>query len=311
ITDPESGVSVWKRAQARLLRDGSPGARREARERSDLRIAALGSGSDYTPFLQHLGIASLNVGYGGSDGGGIYHSIYDDFAWYTRFSDTSFVYGQALAQTVGTMVLRLAGADVLPYEFGNLAETVRGYVTEVKGVRDEIAQRVAERNRQIDERVFEVTRDPKRPEESPSKEALAPALNFAPLDNAVDSLTRTAARYETALGSALGTPASAGNGGGSIAPTTFAALNDHLIQAERMLTSPDGLPRRPWYRHLVYAPGLYTGYGVKTLPGVREAIEQKAWSDAEREIGRAAQALNATATHIARAAEMLRASTTR
>jgi N-acetylated-alpha-linked acidic dipeptidase len=305
IDDPESNVSVWRRLQARIVRDGPAPARREARERSDLRIYALGSGSDYTPFLQHLGIASLNVGYGGSDGGGIYHSIYDDFAWYTRWSDTSFVYGRALAQTIGTMVMRMANADVLPYEFGNLAETVRGYVTEVKGVRDEIAQRIAETNRQIDDRVFEVTQDPKRPEKLPTKEPLAPLLNFAPLDNAVDSLTRAAAGYEIALRRALGGSAASEDNGATRTTATFQALNDHLIQAERMLTSEEGLPKRPWYRHLIYAPGLYTGYGVKTLPGPREAIELKQWNDAEREIARLAAAINRTAGHVVRATELL------
>jgi N-acetylated-alpha-linked acidic dipeptidase len=295
IDDPESGVSVWKRAQSRLVRTGSPTERREARDRADLRISALGSGSDFTPFLQHLGIASLNLGYGGSDGGGIYHSIYDDFAWFTRFSDTSFVYGRALAQTVGTMVMRLANADVLPFEFGNLAETVRGYVSEVKTVRDGIAQQIAERNRQIEDRVFEITQDPRRPEVLPTKEPLAPALNFATLDNAVDSLTRAATQYETALRGALGTAV----------PGTLKALNEHLIQAERQLTSPEGLPKRPWYRHLVYAPGLYTGYGVKTLPGAREAIEQKSWEEANREIARIAEALNRCAAHIGAAARLL------
>ncbi|MGH7712578.1 MAG: transferrin receptor-like dimerization domain-containing protein, partial [Gemmatimonadaceae bacterium] len=294
------------RLQSRIVRDGSPTARREARDRADLRIGALGSGSDYTPFLQHLGIASLNVGYGGSDGGGIYHSIYDDFAWYTRFSDTSFVYGRALAQTIGTMVMRMANADVLPFEFGNLAETIRGYVTEVKGVRDELAQRISQTNRQIDDRVFEVTQDPKRPLKPPLKEPLAPVLNFAALDNAVDSLTRAASVYEAALGKAIGSGATSdGNGAGQRALATFKAVNDHLILAERTLTSADGLPKRPWYRHLIYAPGLYTGYGVKTLPGPREAVELKAWSDAEREIARAAAAINATATHVARATELL------
>lgn len=311
IEDPESKVSAWKRIQARIVRDASGTARREARERADLRIAALGSGSDFTPFLQHLGIASLNVGYGGSDGGGIYHSIYDDFAWYTRFSDTSFVYGRALAQTVGTMVTRLANADVLPYEFGNLAETARGYVTEVKAVRDDLAQRIAEKNRQIDDRVFELTQDPKSKEVLPKKEALPPALNFAPLDNAVDSLTRAAARYEAVLSNALGGGMSTSDGtsgssaAGRLDPAALKAVNDQLVQAERMLTSREGLPKRPWFQHLLYAPGLYTGYGVKTLPGPREAVELKAWSDAEREIVRAAAAINATATHIARIAEAL------
>ena len=95
------------------------------RKRPDLRIGALGSGSDYTVFVDHLGIASLNLGFGGEDGGGIYHSIYDDFYWYTHFSDGDFVYGRALAQTVGTAVMRLADADLLPYDFTNFADTVR------------------------------------------------------------------------------------------------------------------------------------------------------------------------------------------
>lgn len=305
IEDPESKVSVWKRLQARIVRDAPAARRREARERGDLRIEALGSGSDFTPFLQHLGIASLNVGYGGSDGGGIYHSIYDDFAWYTRFSDTSFVYGRALAQTVGTMVLRLANADVLPYEFTNLAETARGYVGEVKALRDDMAQRIAEKNRQVDDRVFEVTQDPRVKEVLPKKEPLPPVLNFAPLDNAVDSLTRVAAKYEAALGKALGGAAASDGSSAGLDAAALKAVNDQLIQTERMLTARDGLPKRPWFQHLLYAPGLYTGYGVKTLPGAREAIELKAWSDAEREIVRIAAAINATATHVLGVAEAL------
>ena len=127
ITDPETGLSVWKRTQLRRIRGASRRTEREeARSGSDLRIGALGSGSDFTPFLQHLAVASMNLGYGGEDGGGIYHSIYDDFYWYTRFSDTSFIYGRALAQTVGAAVIRLADAPVLPFEFPGQAETFAG-----------------------------------------------------------------------------------------------------------------------------------------------------------------------------------------
>ena len=296
VDDPESGGTVWRRSQAAQIRYGSPAERREARERSDLRIAALGSGSDFTPFLQHLGIATLNLGFGGEDGGGIYHSVYDTFSWFTRFSDTSFVYGKALAQVAGTIVMRVANADLLPHEFGALAETARGYVSELKALREEVAARIVEVNRQLDDGVLGATQDPKQPERLPAREAPAPHLNFAPMDNAIESLSRSAARFERAQGAALGS---------GVDRAAVAAANALLKDVERTLTSEQGLPRRPWYRHLLYAPGYYTGYGVKTMPAAREAIEQKQWEEAEREMARIASALESAAAHINRIAERL------
>ena len=300
VDDPESKLSVWKRAQAARIRFGGPTQRREARDRSDLRIDALGSGSDFTPFLQHLGIATLNIGFGGEDGGGIYHSIYDTFSWFTRFSDTSFAYGRALAQVAGTLVMRAANADLLPHEFGALAETARGYIGELKTLREEVAGRIAETNRQLDDGVLAATADPKRPEQLPARQTPAPHLNFAPLDNAAESLTRAATRFESAYARALS--------GEPLSPATAAAVNAMLKDAERTLIARQGLPLRPWYRHLLYAPGYYTGYGVKTMPAAREAIEQKQWSDAEREIGRVAAALDAAAAHVTGIAERLEGS---
>ena len=297
ITDPETKLSVWKRMQAAQIVNGGPVQRREARERADLRIGALGSGSDFTPFIQHLGVASLNVGYGGEDGGGIYHSIYDTYTWFERFSDTDYAYGRALAQTVGTAVMRLANADVLPYGFTNLAETIRGYATEIKGERDRMASDVAEKNRMVEEGVYKATMDPKAPQQLPTVAPLPPFLNFAPLDNAIDSLTRAAARYERALGSAVR---------GSLPNSeVLTRANGMLRDTERLFTSSEGLPRRPWYRHLLYAPGYYTGYGVKTLPGVREAVEQKSWADADREVMRLAHAIENGAAHIGAIAAVL------
>ena len=297
ITDPETKLSVWKRMQAAQIVNGGPVQRREARERGDLRIGALGSGSDFTPFIQHLGVASLNVGYGGVDGGGVYHSIYDTYTWFERFSDTDYAYGRALAQTVGTAVMRLANADVLPYGFTNLAETIRGYATEIKGERDRMASDVAERNRMVEEGVYKATMDPKAPQQLPTVAPLPPFLNFAPLDNAIDSLTRAAARYERALGSAVR---------GSLPNSeVLTRANGMLRDTERLFTSSEGLPRRPWYRHLLYAPGYYTGYGVKTLPGVREAVEQKSWADADREVTRLARAIENGAAHIGAIAAVL------
>ena len=300
IEDPETKLSVWKRDQLRAVADAKTAdERQEARQRADLRIDALGSGSDYTPFLQHVGIATLNLGFGGEGGGGIYHSIYDDFKWYTTYDDTSFVYGRALAQTIGTAVMRLADADVVPYQFTNFAETVGRYVKEVEKLATETRDQIQERNRQLDDGVFTATSDPWQPLVPPAREAAAPHLNFAPLDDATDALSKAAERYDRAF-----TKAQA-NSGSSLAKPEAGALNATLRQAERTLTSATGLPRRPWYRHLVYAPGFYTGYGVKTLPGVREAIEQKNWAEAQQQIGATAQVLTAEAGVISQAAEQM------
>ncbi|MFL5489186.1 MAG: transferrin receptor-like dimerization domain-containing protein [Gemmatimonadaceae bacterium] len=286
VEDPESGVSSWKRLQGSRLLNANSESRREIRDREDLRIGALGSGSDYSPFIDHLGIASLNLGYGGEDDGGIYHSIYDDFYWFTHFSDTAFVYERALAQAAGISVLRLANADLLPFAFTNLAETVQGYVKDLQSLRDRRSEQIAERNRQIEEGLFKFTSDPRDPVTAPQRQQAAPQLNFAPLLNALDSLTHAASRYDKAYVRAVA------ENRASIAKT----VNERLIQAERALTSNEGLKNRSWYVHMLYAPGFYTGYGVKTIPGVREAIEQGQWQDADREIARAAAAVEREAT---------------
>ena len=299
IEDPETHLSVWKRAQLRAIADApATDRKREIRGEPDLRIGALGSGSDYTPFLQHLGISSLNLGYGGEDGGGIYHSIYDDFSWYTRFDDTSFVYGRALAQTVGTAVMRLADADVLPYEFTGLAATVGRYEKEVEKLLTDAQEQTAERNREIDDGVFGATADPREHTVAPPRQDPPPHLDFAPLENAVDALNRGADRYERAF-------ARAQPNATAFTQPGAAALNGSLLRIERAFMVTDGLPRRPWFHHTIYAPGYYTGYGVKTLPGVREAIEQRNWKEAEAQIGAAAGAINAAAAALDRAAGQL------
>ena len=307
VADPEVAMPAGKRLRMASVRNGTPDDRRDARDRSDLRIGALGSGSDFSPFLQHLGIASLNLGYGGEDDGGIYHSIYDDFYWYTHFSDTSFVYGRALAQTVGMAVMRLADADVLPFAFTNLAETARGYAKELEQLRDHRAADILEHNRQIDDGVFAATNDPRSPTASPGRLDPAPHFNFAPLLDALDSLDHAAERYERAY-SAWGDrgtgPTLAGSNGGAAA-AIIRSLNAQLIQSERQLTTMSGLAKRPWYRHLLYAPGFYTGYGVKTMPGAREAMEQGNWHDVDGELRRIAVVLVQEASHVSRVAGML------
>jgi N-acetylated-alpha-linked acidic dipeptidase len=303
IQDPETKLTVWKRTQAAAIRFGSADDRRDARNRADLKIEALGSGSDFTPFLQHAGIASLNVGFGGEDGGGIYHSIYDDFYWYTHFSDTSFVYGKALAQAVGTMVMRLADAELLPFAFGNLAETAKNYLGELQRLRDTRADQIAERNRQLDDGVFAATVDPQEPTIAPKRQDPAPFLNFTPVQNAVDALQKAADDYERTVQRAHD------NGGTALARASLASVNSKLIQAERAMLAEGGLPTRPWYKHLLYAPGLYTGYGVKTMPAAREAIEQGRWDEANAELARVATGLNAEAALIRSARDALEAAT--
>jgi N-acetylated-alpha-linked acidic dipeptidase len=283
VSDPESGVSVLKRRQAFAVARGTGDERREARERTDFRIGALGSGSDYTPFVQHAGIASINLSFGDEDQDGIYHSIYDDFYFFAHYLDTDFTYGRALAQTVGTAVIRLADADVVPMEFTNLADTVQKYGRELKELLGRKQEDVRERNRQIADGVFAAMRDPRAPVPIPKTEAIPPAINFAPYDNAAAALTDAARRYDKALGTARAKVAAN--------QKALVALNAKLRQAEIQLIDNDGLFRRPWYRHLIYAPGFYTGYGVKTVPGVREGIEDGRYADAEKEVSRVASAL--------------------
>ncbi|MEW6130428.1 MAG: transferrin receptor-like dimerization domain-containing protein [Acidobacteriota bacterium] len=252
VTQPRASKSVleaMREQRSRMARNDDD--RKELSSRQDLRISALGSGSDYTPFIQHLGIASMNTGFGGEAGGGIYHSIYDTFTWYTRFSDGTFEYGRGLAQFNGTLLMRLASADVLPFEFTNLADTVTRYANEL----ETLAARTS---------------------------ATKP-VNFAPLKSAIANLTEKAKAYEAAL-----QKASAAN---FAAVKDARALNQLLYQSERKLTNEQGLPRRPWFRHQLYAPGFYTGYGVKTIPGVREALEEKKWNEIEPQMKNVSAAL--------------------
>jgi N-acetylated-alpha-linked acidic dipeptidase len=191
------------------------------------------------------------------DEDGLYHSIYDDFYDYTHFQDTDFAYGRLAAQTVGTAVIRFADADVLPFEFTHLADTVMGYVADVQAL---------VRRRQDDVR-----------------ERVPPAMNFAPLENAATALQAAAGRYKKALSAAEPRLARSA--------AVVSAVNARPIQSERQLLDPAGLPMREWYRHLLYAPGFYTGYSVKTLPAVREAIEQAMYQDVDAQVARAAKAI--------------------
>lgn len=280
IPDPQTKLSVWERTRANQIVNGSPSARKEAIERPDLRISPLGSGSDYTPFLQHLGIASLNIGFGGEDGAGSYHSIYDTFEHYMRFGDPGNVYGIALAKVCGHATLRLANAETLPFEFGNFAETVSGYAGEVSRLVDAMREETKLMNQLIESGMVKDVSDPTQTFIVPKVKSAVPALNFTQLRDAITKLTDAAKAVQTSLKNV------------SISDSKQNELDAMLIQTERLLTRSQGLPRRDWFRHQIYAPGFYTGYGVKTLPGIREAIEQRDWKEAEEQIGIAAKTLD-------------------
>ena len=301
IADPETGQSVAQRWRAERLVKSAPSDRRELQERPDLRISPLGSGSDYTPFLQHLGIASLDIGYGGEEGGGCYHSIYDSFDHYTRFGDPHFDYELVLVRTCGRLMLRLADAQMLPYEFSDFADAIGKYAKEVAKLADDLREGTVETNKLIAQRVFLAAADPQDHLLEPRPKPEVPYLNFAPLQNAVTTLRRSAERFEGARRAAAREKKLAA------LTTDQPGLDLGLLQLERSLTQPEGLPRRGWYQHLIYAPGFYTGYGVKTLPGIREALEQRNWSEATRQIEVAAKAIGRFANELDGCTEQLSA----
>jgi len=237
--------------------------------------------------------------FGGEDGGGIYHSIYDDFYWFTHFSDTDFVYGRALAQTAGTAVMRLADADLLPFDYGNFSDTMQTYVKELKTLAQKSRDEIIERNRELEEGVFVAMIDPRVKSVPPTKEAVPPFLNFAPLDNATESLVRASAEYKKVLEKVTA------NGGAAIRKASLTEANRALAESEHKLTLEEGLPGRPWFKHFVDAPGQYTGYEAKTLPVVREAIEQKQWKEADAGIVVTARVLETEAAHILSVAQKL------
>jgi N-acetylated-alpha-linked acidic dipeptidase len=300
VSDPQKKVSVLERLRAHRLVQGTPAEQRDAAERPRLRIGALGSGSDYTVFLDHLGIASLDLGFAGENGGGSYHSIYDSIDHYLRFSDPEFAYGVALVKTAGRVVLRLANAPRLPFDFGASSETIAGYAREVSTLADEMREETARKNRLVREGRFDQAADPTQPYVAPKVEPPVPHLNFAPLQNALDRLASSVRELGRVQEEHLPS-------GRSLPPASTTALDLLLFRSERCLTREEGLPRRPWYRHLIYAPGFYTGYGVKTLPGIREAIEERKWEEATAQIEAAAQAIDRYAAQVDRVTELLRA----
>lgn len=291
VEDPQTGVSVWDRLQATRSLSGE----REPGDTSDLTISPLGSGSDYTPFLQHLGIASLNLGFGGESGGGSYHSQFDSFDHYVRFGDPGFEYGAALTRITARATLRLANANVLPFRFSPFAENVKTYGDEVMALLESAREETDRRNALLAANAYTLSADPTLTYIAPEVQEEVPYIGFAPVQNAIARLEDSAKSYDAAVMAAMGAPDN----------TVLERINAALMRTERAMTHEDGLPRRPWFKHQIYAPGFYTGYGVKTLPGIREAIEQREWGEAAEHVERLAATLERVADQIDEATVLL------
>ncbi|MBI2272832.1 MAG: M28 family peptidase [Bacteroidetes bacterium] len=280
VTDPQTRVSVFERKKAVTAVEASNAkAKKEAMAKTSFKVNAMGSGSDYSSFIQHAGIPSLNIGYGGEDDGGEYHSIYDSYDDYSRFKDPGFFYGVALAQTAGRAALRMANAETLPFDFRSLQRTVSDYVKDLLNQTDQLRESTAAENELIRNNGYALANDPTEKKKAPAAKAEVPYLDFSPLLNALTLLEKSTDQLAAVWTKAAATGANT------------AALNQALYRAEQQLLTTNGLPRRSWYKHTLYAPGFYTGYGVKTIPGVREAIEQRNWKEAQEQIGVVAASL--------------------
>jgi N-acetylated-alpha-linked acidic dipeptidase len=299
IQDPEKHITVLQRRRLSQISDAHNAEERaDIRKRGDLRIRALGDGSDYTAFLDHAGISALNIGYGGESDADAYHSIYDDFAWYTKFVDTDFSYGRALAETAGSAVMRLADAELIPFEYGAEAETIGRYVTDLEKLLKNKQEEITERNLELKEGMFTAIADPRKTSVPPPAKPVPPFMNFAPLLNGVEAVKKSAERYQAAF-------AKWQAGGTDLTPETAATLNAELMQIQRTFLTEKGLPERTWFKHQVYAPGAYTGYGAKPIAAVREYMDEEKWKEAEAQVPMVGQVLENVAAAIDKAADDL------
>ncbi|MHA4809278.1 M28 family metallopeptidase [Flavitalea flava] len=274
VIDPETHISIAERKRSHdLIEAGTNNKlKKELLSKKTFTIGALGSGSDFSPFLQHIGIPSFNLAFGGEDPGGEYHSIYDSYDDYRRFKDPGFQYGVTLAQTAGRTSLRLANAPLLPFDFKSFYKTVNGYASDLISQLDQLRENTSLENQLIKEKHYGYAGDPTVTLLPPVPKDEVPFLNFASLQNALSGLEKSTTRLSASLEIS------------DLSENKRDEVNTALYKAEQQLLTENGLPRRSWYRHAIYAPGFYTGYGVKTLPGIREAIEQRNWKEAQEQI---------------------------
>jgi N-acetylated-alpha-linked acidic dipeptidase len=226
-------------------------------------VGALGSGSDYSPFLDHLGIAALDLSMNGPGDNGTYHSLYDNPDWFKRYIDPGFQINVRTSQVTGATILRLANADVLPFDYTAYGQQILDYIGEIERSATSLWANGAR------------------------------GLDFQNLRRATQAMIKAGGEL-TAQGEALTNRTPDGTTHASLA-----RLNQRLMLAERALVTPEGLPDRPWFRHVIYAPGLYTGYDVKTMPGIREAVEGKNFNRAAEQAQVAIRALDRAAAELA------------
>lgn len=273
VIDPQTNVSVFARRKANeAISAKSTEAKKKIMDGKDLKLDAMGSGSDYSAFIQHSGIPALNIGYGGENDGGEYHSIYDSYDLYSKFKDPGFRYGVTLAETAGHAVLRMANADLLPFDFTHLYKTIDEYSQDLISLLQRTKETTEVENQIIKSGGYAVGEDPAKKLISPVVKSEVPYLDFSPLQNALEALKKSTDSLKSIYENKIKTNSSG------------ASFNRSLYRAEQQLLNETGLPRRSWYKHTLYAPGFYTGYGVKTMPGVREAIEQRKWKEAQEQI---------------------------
>jgi N-acetylated-alpha-linked acidic dipeptidase len=300
VADPQTGVPVLERGRAAILAGHylDPGEVRPSlladAKAGKLPLGPLGSGSDYSSFAQHLGIPSLNLGFGGEDQtGGSYHSVYDSYYHVMHFDDPGLAYGAALSKVVGRLVLRSADAPRAPAHYSDLASDVSEYIDQIQ----KLAADQREKDRTLvdlrREGDFKLSSSPTDPTTAPPDEGITPLIDMLALQNASDHLTRAAAAADGMLVHEDKLP-----------PATQARINGALMTIDQLLLDPQGLPGRGWYKNLISAPGMLTGYGAKTLPGVREAIEQRRWDDARTYVGRTAAVIEAYANRLDQAVAM-------
>ncbi|HTD94464.1 MAG TPA: transferrin receptor-like dimerization domain-containing protein, partial [Chitinophagaceae bacterium] len=288
-------VSIKDRKYAGTLVNGDKAGRSKLIGNKYIKLSALGAGSDWGGFLQHLGIASMNLGFGGEGSGGEYHSIFDSYDAFVKFKDPGYLYGVALSKTAGRIMLRLANAEVLPIDFNSFFKTVNDYAGEVKALLENTRAETETENKMIKENLFDLAKDPTKPYAAPKPKDIVPFLNFSSLENALAQLKTSTEEFQKLYTKAPMLPAA-----------KLLQLNEVLYKAERSLLQSQGLPRRIWYRHQVYAPGFYTGYGVKTLPGIREAIEQRYWKEAQDNIEIVAKTLQAYTAAVTAAVNLVK-----
>jgi N-acetylated-alpha-linked acidic dipeptidase len=295
VMDPQTGVSIKERRYANQMVNGDKATRTRLMGNKNIKLSALGAGSDWSGFLQFLGIASLNLGFGGEGSGGEYHSVYDSYDHFTRFKDPGFQYGIALSKTAGRTMMRLANADVLPIDFTSFYETVNDYVGELKTLLDNTRAETEQENKMINDKLFDVAKDPKKGFQSPKPKDPVPYLNFSELENKMAELKTNAEEFQKLYGN-----------GTQLSAAKQRELNQILLQVERALINDKGLPRRSWYKHQVYAPGFYTGYGVKTLPGIREGIEERNWKEAQDNISVVAKTIEVYTNEVKQATSIVK-----